>query len=95
MTGDDVFQNREINLVQILDVKASDAGGMRSQPFELLLVSCNTIHEINRCRGLTRGKTRCGDIPLATALVLVVVLAEPDDAAPKLRPLPSNPRHKL
>ena len=41
--GHDGFEHREINRVEIVDVDASDAGGMRSQVLELQLVSSNAV----------------------------------------------------
>jgi hypothetical protein len=47
-----IVSSTEINLVQILDVEGSDAGCMRSQVFELLVVSPDAVRQIDRRGGL-------------------------------------------
>jgi hypothetical protein len=61
--GHDAFEHREVDLVQILEVQASHASGVRAQLLELLVISANAIGEIDAGGGLARSNPAAGASP--------------------------------
>ena len=69
--GHDAFEHREVDLVQILDVQASHASGVRAQLLELLVISANAIGEIDAGGGLARCESGSRSIALAAFLLMI------------------------
>src|SRR6187455_1323599 len=91
-----LLEHLHIDIFELLDVEAALAVRVLAQPGHPLLVRENIRHEIDDDGIFARRKAGDAHVSLMPAVVLVVILAETDDAgSPHDRFFPGHPGHHL
>ena len=90
----DPLEDLEVDVVEVLEIDAADAGGVRPEPRQVGGVGPDAVHQVDRRRGLARRERGRRRVALSAARVAVVVAPVADGRALQPRRLTGRAVHE-